>query len=84
MLVAQASNIDDNKRVQVYVRLLNEGVLTYRPVPAVELGQGIFLLEGDEIYDIEDEEWEFPPGEKISAELRSLDGEIVLVAVKPV
>lgn len=67
--------------VNVYVRLLNEGVNVYRPVPASPVSASIFLLGGSDIYDPEDEEWEFLPGSLVIVEERILAGESVLVAI---
>lgn len=66
----------------VYVRLLNEGTKVYRPVPANKVENNIYHLEGAEIYDSEDETWEFPPDTNVIVEERNLDGEIVLVAIR--
>ncbi|MBP1152574.1 hypothetical protein [Methylocaldum sp. RMAD-M] len=65
----------------VYVRLLGEGVEVYRPVPASQVESNIYVLGGAEIFDPEDEQWEFPPGEYVVAENKTLDGEVVLVAI---
>jgi hypothetical protein len=48
-------------KVQVYVRLLNEGTEVFRPTLAVELGEGLFQLLATLEYDPEDEEWEILP-----------------------
>lgn len=66
----------------IYVELLNEGSKAYRPVPALRREENIYELQGFEIYDPEDEEWEFLPGTLVSVEKRKLQGEEVLVAVK--
>ena len=65
----------------VYVRLLDEGVNVYRPVPASEIGTNTFRLHGLEFYDSTDETWEFPPESVVRVELQSLSGDNVLVAV---
>lgn len=47
---------------EIYIRLLNEGTLVYRPVLAVQVRPLIFKVPGDNIFDPENEEWEFLPG----------------------
>lgn len=66
--------------VVVYVRLLNEGTVAFRPVPAVPVSAGVYLLGGDDWVHPEDEEWEFPPGARVRVGNRLLDGASVLVA----
>ena len=66
----------------IYVRLLEEGTKVYRPVPAIETGNHIYKLQGFEIYDREDELWEYTPGTYVLVEEQNLDGENVLVAIQ--
>jgi hypothetical protein len=68
----------------IYVRLFGEGVPVHRPVAATELGQNKYLLHGEEIYDPEDEKWEFPPGTTVFADERTLEGERVWIATAQV
>lgn len=65
----------------IYIQLLGEGTIVYRPVPAIEIGENIFQLKGEEIYDPDDEEWEFLPGTKVKVKQKELEGENVLVAI---
>jgi hypothetical protein len=65
----------------IYIQLLNEGSVTYRPVPACEVENNIFKLNGFEIYDPEDEEWEFEPGALVFVEEQTKDKQKVLIAV---
>ncbi len=65
----------------VYVRLLNEGVQVYRPVSALQTGINIYELRGADIYNPEDEEWEFLPGSRVVVEERILEGQKALVAI---
>ena len=65
----------------VYVRLLGEGTVVWRPVRAERHGAG-YLIVGPP-HDQHDEEWEFEIGQLVRCEPRRLtDGE-VLVAVAP-
>lgn len=66
----------------IYIQLLEEGTKVYRPVPAIEIENNIYEVQGFEIYDLEDEVWEFLPGTYVLVEEQSLDGEYVLVAIK--
>jgi hypothetical protein len=65
----------------VYVRLLNEGTIVYRPVRAKSLGGRAYQLDASAEYDQEDEAWEFAPGSAVVCEPRRLDGDTVLVAI---
>ena len=81
MLGDQDSNIKKMEK-KIYIQLLGEGTVVYRPVPAFKLGDNVYRVEGSEIYDPDDEEWEFLPGTVVIVEDRELEGEKVLVAVK--
>jgi hypothetical protein len=54
-----------DSNIEVYVKLLNEGTEVYRPVPSRRIADDIFLLCGADIYNREDEEWEFEPGSAV-------------------
>jgi hypothetical protein len=66
----------------IYIQLLEEHTKVYRPVPAVAIKDNVYKVGGVEIYDPEDEIWEFPPGTCVLVEEQILDGENVLVAIK--
>ncbi len=66
----------------IYIRLLEEGTKVYRPVPAIEIENNIYEVRGFEIYEPEDEVWEFPPGTYVLVEEQNLDGETIFVAIK--
>ena len=66
----------------IYIQLLGEGTVVYRPVPAIEVGENIYKLKGGEIFDPKDEEWEFTPDTKVRVEQKELEGEKVLVAIE--
>ncbi|PXW87826.1 hypothetical protein C8R34_10974 [Nitrosomonas sp. Nm84] len=80
MSVASNSNIEANMNIILYVRLLNEGVEVFRPVSATQVAPNVFVLDGADSYDPEDEEWEFPPGSRISTVERMMEGNRVLIA----
>jgi hypothetical protein len=66
----------------VYVKLLNEGTVVFRPAQAEPIGQNAVRLLTVADYDRRDEEWEFPPGSVVRCESRVLAGEKTLVAVE--
>ncbi|SDP98109.1 hypothetical protein SAMN05428975_4617 [Mucilaginibacter sp. OK268] len=65
----------------IYIKLLEEGTNVYRPVSATKIGENVFQLKGFDIYDPEDEIWEFLPGSTILVEERTLSNKKVLVAM---
>jgi len=69
-------------KVRVYVRLLGEGTVVFRPAWARPITPSVVELLVPEDYDPEDEEWEFQPGATVHVERRELGGEQVLVAVR--
>ncbi|MCP5468593.1 MAG: hypothetical protein H7A32_04925 [Deltaproteobacteria bacterium] len=66
----------------IYIKLLEEGTNVYRPVPAIEVKKNIYQVKGEEIYDPEDEVWEFKPSTHVIVEEQELEGELVPVAVR--
>ncbi len=69
--------------VKIYVQLLNEGIVCYRPTEATCLGEGKWRVLACQGYDPEDETWEFPPGSIVSLQKRTLSAGEALVAVAP-
>jgi hypothetical protein len=67
---------------KIYIRLLGEGTRVYRPVPACQIENNLYEVGGFQIYDSEDEIWEFTPGTYVLVEEQNLDGENVLVAIQ--
>ncbi len=65
----------------VYIKLLDEGTDVWRPVSAVKLAADTYELQGHDIYDPEDEVWEFLPGSQVIVNKVKKDGEIILVAI---
>ncbi len=66
MSAATASSTDADT---VYVRLLDEGVEVWRPVPAERVSEGAYRLS--DAPPPEDEAWTFQPGEVVVAERRA-------------
>ena len=77
-MVEKVSNTEANM-FTVYVQLLEEGTLVYRPVPARKSADGKCIVEGHDIYDQAVETWAFPPGSLVSYEFKKLTDEIVPV-----
>jgi hypothetical protein len=65
----------------IYVKLLDEGTIAYRPVAAIEVESDIFEITGFDIYTPEDEVLEFSTGARVLVEEKNLSGENVLVAI---
>jgi hypothetical protein len=63
----------------VYVSLLNDGAIVWRPVTAEKLGPDLFRLQGPKP---DYETWQFQPGQVVRCELRVLSGGPALVAVE--
>ena len=65
---------------KIFIQLLEEGTKVYRPVPSCQIEDNLYEVGGGDIYDPEDEVWEFTPGTYVLVEEQNLDGENVLVA----
>jgi hypothetical protein len=81
MRAAKRTTASSAMKNTIYVQLLGEGVLTFRPVTASQVAPNIYVIEGYEAYDPEDEEWEFLPGDRVVVENKFFGGELILVAV---
>ncbi len=64
----------------VYVKLLNEGTEVWRPASAISIGNGCYKLTGTDIFDPEDEEWEFLPGNHVKTITKESEGKLILIA----
>lgn len=72
------------KTIEIYVQLLNEGTVVFRPAPATPVGPNVVKILQPDDYDPEDEEWEFKPGATVRVRSRILSGDEELVAVAEV
>jgi hypothetical protein len=81
MLVEMDSST--KSKVDIFVRLLDEGTEVFRPTRALNLGNGLFRLEATSDYDPETETWEFLPGSEVRGEIRSSESGRHLIAVRP-
>lgn len=66
--------------VYIYVKLLDEGTIALRPVPAVRIAENLAKILKPLDFDPE-EMWEFPVKSTVVIETRTINGEEVLVAV---
>jgi hypothetical protein len=66
----------------VYIKLLNEGTLVFRPAYAERVDKNTVKLLPVADYNQRDEEWEFPPGSIVRCESRVMDDENILVPVE--
>jgi len=64
----------------IYVPLLNEGTLVFRPTSGIKIGENTFQVLPTPDYDSNVEEWEFPPGSTVICSLETRDGQDVLIA----
>ena len=69
-----------NEHTTIYVQLLNDGTSCWRPVPAKHVSGSVYILEGQDIFDPDDEEWEFLPGSTVVVAEKNLTGVNCLVA----
>jgi hypothetical protein len=68
--------------ITIYIRLLNEGTLVFRPVQAVQVAENIYKILATTDYDPDIEEWEFPPESVVACRLEKRDGKHILIADK--
>lgn len=66
----------------ILVKLLDEGTLVYRPVPAEAMSDGTFVVKGPETGPPDDETWEFQPGDIVRVECRPTSDGVRYVAVE--
>lgn len=66
----------------IYIQLFGEGTTVYRPVPAIRISATVYKVKGHDIYDPDDEEWEFLPGSIVRVETRTIEGTKSKVAVE--
>jgi hypothetical protein len=74
---------DNVRKETIYVSLLGEGTVVWRPVLALQVGQGIFVVL-TKAYDPENEEWEFPPGSIVMCRNEMREGRETLIAVSQI
>ncbi len=60
--------------IVVCVQILNEPVELWREIPAQQISDTVYILEGYDLHDPDDECWEFTPGTSVYVEERVLGG----------
>lgn len=70
-----------NKKVIIYIPLLDEGVPVSRPTYGEVIGANLFRVLPTEGYDPSIETWKFPPGTVVKCEKKIRDGKELLVAI---
>ncbi len=66
----------------IYISLKNERTKVWRPVTAEKIENGIYKIDENAVYDSEDEEWEFLPGEIVFCQLKKMSDGFYLTAIK--
>lgn len=75
---------NEEQRIEIYVRLLDEGTEAARPTEALCLPGDLFKLLPTPGFDPTDECWEFPPGSIVAAQLQTWSSGQILLAVEAV
>lgn len=68
----------------IYIKLLEEGTIVYRPVLSFHMSPTVYKIGGATIYNPKNEKWEFLPDTVVQVEEKYLDGDKVLVAIRAV
>jgi hypothetical protein len=68
----------------IFVQLLDEGVIVFRPTIGKRLDNFVYTLLPTDNYDPSVETWEFVPGKKVHCKEKVLNGQISLVAFEEV
>lgn len=63
-----------NSFVTIYIQLLNEGTIVYRPTLGEPIDKLVFKILPTPDYDPNDEHWEFVPGEVVKCQWQYLLG----------
>lgn len=70
---------------QIFVHLLDEPVEAWRPVQAIEKGDGLYKIVSERSFEPADEHWEFTTGDIVRVrEQRFGEGRVELVAAERV
>lgn len=64
----------------VYVRLLNEGTIVYRPTKGEKIDNLVFRILPTDDYDPNEEEWEFTPGTIVLCIETMKNDQIIIIA----
>ncbi|MEW6619278.1 MAG: hypothetical protein AB1422_08075 [bacterium] len=75
-------SIKNEKKEEIYIPLLNEGVDVFRPTLGIEIEKNIFKVLPIEKYDPEDERWKFLPGSIVRCKKEIREGKEILIATE--
>lgn len=67
--------------MELFVKLLDEGVDVWRPVRAEHIQGNVHKIV-DQPYDRDDESWQFEPGDEVICEVVELSDNDVLAALR--
>ena len=62
---------------EIYIQLLDEGTIVYRPTQGEEISEGIYRVLPTANYDPEDEKWKFLPRTIVRCEQKYLRREMI-------
>ncbi|MCU0914158.1 MAG: hypothetical protein MUC88_06310 [Planctomycetes bacterium] len=65
----------------IYIAVLDEGTLVWRPVSALRVGPRTYVVLLKPSFEYEGEEWEFPPGSVVVCEKQKRSRGEVMTAV---
>ena len=75
--------LDIRTPVTVHIQLLDEGTSRTRPIQALPIGKGLFMVLATRDYDPKIERWEFLPGSIVRLAVKTdPDGATYSLAVK--
>ena len=80
-VMSMAAVVSMGDPVQIFVRLLDEGVDVWKPVQAQPESDGVYRI-ADQPYDRAVEQWEFGPGEDVVCDLISSSDGLILAAIR--
>ena len=67
---------------EIFVRLVNEDVVVWRPVRADHLFGDVYLID-EQPYDRSVETWEYEPGQRVVCGIVEADDGSILAATRP-
>ncbi len=66
----------------IYVQLLNEGTIGYRPTQARLVKRGVDEVLPTPNYNAVEEDWEFPPGSLVECVAETRNNTEILIAIR--
>lgn len=75
-----AETVSSINTVDLFIPLLNEGTRVFRPTKGILVAPNVVQVLATSDYDPTTEEWEFPPGTKVSCVSETKGDRKVLIA----